>query len=222
MSMILGIIVGVILGYILSKMFSIRSRLLIVLSAILLSFSVCILVSLIWIPIKGGYRNDYTGIYENLNHTPLELIAEGLGTYLFGYIALGITFSVILFNKLKQPVPQNQVEDGNIIEEEVITDELLLMLVADLNQNINNQKKTRIGKSNENDIKNLLFRICKTKEISIKLLQLYHSNYEKDLVFELQSLTASYDGKKSYLQQFIDLNIVENKFPHKYLVDMNY
>ena len=222
MGLILGIIVGVVLGYVFGALFSIKSKWLIIISAITISIVVCILVSLIWIPIKGGYRNDYTGIYENFNHTPLELIIEGLGTYLFGYFALGTTFSIRQFNKLKQLVPLNQESKENNTEEELMTDELLLVLVADLNQNIINQKKTRLGKSNESDIKNLLSRICKTREISIKLLQFYHSKYEKDLVSELQSMTSSYDGKKSYLQQFIDLNIVENKFPHKYLVEMNY
>jgi hypothetical protein len=52
---------------------------------------------------------------------------------------------------------------------------------------------------------------------SIKILDIYYEISQTDFIEDLIEFESSYDKIKSYVSIFIELDIIEAKFPHKRL-----
>ena len=70
------------------------------------------------------------------------------------------------------------------------------------------------GGENKELIIKMTKTLCENREYAENLLLYYKRKFNKDLLKELKSLTTSYSGIKDYLNRFIELGIVNEKYPH--------
>jgi hypothetical protein len=85
-------------------------------------------------------------------------------------------------------------------------DKLRLLIVAE---------KRKIFNKNTSEILSLIEDICKTKNDAIQLIFVYNKTYNADLIKELKKMSADYDRIKENLTTFIDIGIIEKKYPHE-------
>src|SRR5258706_12312686 len=64
----------------------------------------------------------------------------------------------------------------------------------------------------------LLERTVDSAETAILLIRNYQVLFKGDLIEDLKDLSNNYDNIKTYLSQFIELNVVEATFPHKIII----
>jgi len=79
---------------------------------------------------------------------------------------------------------------------------------------IKQQKGSLLGGSNREKIIDLTTELCETKAHAELILQYYDKNFNKDLIQELKSLTSSYDSIRSYVYPFIQVELIDEKYPH--------
>lgn len=83
-----------------------------------------------------------------------------------------------------------------------------------------NSEKSRIifDPSNREEIIDMVESLCPTKEDALKLINAYNSLFDLDLINDLKSLSTSYNMIKKMVLVFIELGILDSKYPHKMLV----
>jgi hypothetical protein len=73
------------------------------------------------------------------------------------------------------------------------------------------------GKSAE-ELRGLFNSMIKSQSDAIQLILQYQSKFGKDMIMQINKHTSSFTLKKQLLQKFIEHGIVENDYPHNYLV----
>lgn len=109
----------------------------------------------------------------------------------------------------------NPEKNIDLIESEV-QNEIYTKKLEELKEKISIEKKKFFGGSVTHEIDTLLKELCNTKDNAIYLIKAYNEVYSKDLISELKGLNTSYDSIKRNVFIFIELDIVEDKFPHNY------
>ena len=99
-------------------------------------------------------------------------------------------------------------KDSDDFNEEIVT----LKKIIDQEKN-----KGMFDKSIKPDIIDHLKNCCDTKDKGMMVIKSYNKKYDSDLIEDLKKLSTSYDGIKELVCVFIDLEIVNEKFPHELL-----
>jgi len=94
-------------------------------------------------------------------------------------------------------------------EETDYENELLL-----LNRFIKAQKQKIFAGGMSDEIRTRIDNLCLSQDHAIKLLNTYLALFHTDLIDDLKSLNTSYNIIKDNVSKFIELNIIEEKFPH--------
>lgn len=97
--------------------------------------------------------------------------------------------------------------DNNYVERDISQ-------LSIIHQSINTEKNKLFGGGMTDDIMSRINSLCKTREEAIHLLNTYNSFYKTDLIDDLKQLDSSYDAIKRNVSTFIDLDIIEEKYPH--------
>jgi len=91
--------------------------------------------------------------------------------------------------------------------------------IEELNSLIRNYKGGFFGaKTNKDKIIEITTKLSNNKENAESLLQYYESNFDKDLISDLKSLSSNYSDIKSYVYPFIKLGIIAEEYPHDRIV----
>lgn len=94
-----------------------------------------------------------------------------------------------------------------------VNDDNYKSVVVKLHTLISSEKKKIIG-GNADEIFELLYKLCKTREDALLLLNAYSNFFGYDLIKDLKDLNSSYNAIRRNLSKFIELEIVEENYPH--------
>ena len=81
------------------------------------------------------------------------------------------------------------------------------------------KKKSFIVESEREKIIEMLDKFCVDKAHCFLIINEYMYSFNADLIKDLKSLTTSYDLIKSYLQVFINFEVVKAEYPHGIIND---
>jgi|GEM_PF-2694529 multisubunit Na+/H+ antiporter MnhB subunit len=98
--------------------------------------------------------------------------------------------------------------------EEEIENEKYRSGLTKLNQLIKVQKDKLFGGGMTDEIMSHIENLCHTQDDAIYLLNSYQTVFRSDLIDELKKLNSSYDAIKTNVSKFIELGIIEDKYPH--------
>jgi uncharacterized membrane protein YhaH (DUF805 family) len=188
-----------------------------------------ILIPLYWLIYAQGAKRSHdignSGWYQIIPlYNLFILFAEpDSGPNKYGLNPRGVIKEKQKFKKVEQArkVKHEEGFDKSITASEDQINDSLLEQINDLNRLIIKQKQVFHGIDIESKIKTLTVRLNTSQDASIKLLHIYYQEYGTDLISDLKSLTTSFNGKKSYVQPFIEFNIIEDSYPHNYLIETN-
>jgi hypothetical protein len=104
-----------------------------------------------------------------------------------------------------------RIEDlGLLSDEESINDELLELL-----NRLFKREKNFFTSGDKRDILYLVSILVTSSDAAKKLIEKYDKLYKKDLIVELKKLSSTFEEIKENLAAFINVGIVEEKYPHK-------
>jgi hypothetical protein len=98
---------------------------------------------------------------------------------------------------------------GEQIENEKYKHELIT-----LNQSIKTQHGKLIGGGMTDQILEHIDNLCTTQDEAIHLLNTYQDLFHTDLIEDLKKLNSSYEAIERNLSTFIELDIIEENYPH--------
>jgi hypothetical protein len=105
------------------------------------------------------------------------------------------------------------IEDAADIEVE-LKEETVHKELSELRQMIITEKGKWFGGGMTDEIQILMDNLFTSKDEAIRLLNTYKTIFQTDLIDELKELNSSYDAIKRNVSTFIDLDIIEENFPH--------
>ncbi|NCA79366.1 MAG: hypothetical protein EOM76_04150 [Sphingobacteriia bacterium] len=71
------------------------------------------------------------------------------------------------------------------------------------------------------ELSSLFGKMINSKNDAIKLILQYRSKFGHDVITQINKHTSSYSLKKQLLQKFIEHGVVEEDYPHNYLLDFS-
>ncbi len=86
--------------------------------------------------------------------------------------------------------------------------------LIELNSIIETQKKKMFGGGMNDEIRNLLSELATNKREGIHLLNSYKGLFKRDLIYDLTKLNSSYAAIRENVDFFVQLDIVNDTFPH--------
>lgn len=108
---------------------------------------------------------------------------------------------------------EDLIEDAFDIEAERNKEELNKKL-SELHQMIITEKNRLFGDGMTDEIRTLLYNLFSSKNESIRLLIIYKNIFQSDLIDDLKKLNSSYEAKKRNVSIFIDLDLIDENYPH--------
>jgi len=102
-----------------------------------------------------------------------------------------------------------KVKTPEEIENEQYKEKLL-----QLNTLIETQKKKMFGGGMNDEIRNLLSELATNKREGIHLLNSYKALFKRELIYDLSKLNSSYAAIRDNVDLFVQLDIVNDTFPH--------
>lgn len=125
---------------------------------------------------------------------------------------------------------QTEEEDfETVVEEEKISTTPVLIKTVEINQENLERVKSLIsglksvfktGKS-AGELSGLFSGMINSKNDAIQLILQYRSKFGHDVIAQINKHTSSYSLKKQLLQKFIEHGVVEEDYPHNYLLDFS-
>jgi hypothetical protein len=112
-----------------------------------------------------------------------------------------------------------KVDDGKIEEKDespIEVDELIIKLNALIKAESNRRP---FASRNFYEINHTIIKLVSNRDDGLDLIDSYKTIYNKDLVQELIKLSSLCSTIEKYLNHFINLGVVEKKFPHK-IIDL--
>ncbi len=95
--------------------------------------------------------------------------------------------------------------------------ELILNKLKRLKSIIENKKESLSEKKEV--IMDLMEQLCIDKAEALAALEIYKQNFNEDFIEKLKSLTTSYHTIKDLVFPFIELEIIESKYPHNKIIN---
>ena len=180
--------------------------------------------------------SEHFGLRQQLKESNLnpEVANIGIGIYISFLGSLGVLITDINLSAIKSKVSalniplmsikkeniveldyQAQNEEGLAPETEVNTTTLTYnKRLIQLNELIVKQKKSLFGNEFGTLALQLINDIVQSKEDATLLLEKYQNYFDKDLIEELKSFSSSYPAIKKNFEVFIEMEVVEEKYPH--------
>lgn len=128
-------------------------------------------------------------------------------------------------------IPEENGEDDyeTAVKEEKISTTPVLIKTVEINQE--NLEKINVlilglksvfktGKS-AGELSGLFSGMINSKNDAIQLILQYRSKFGHDVIAQINKHTSSYSLKKQLLQKFIEHGVVEEDYPHNYLLDFS-
>lgn len=134
-------------------------------------------------------------------------------------VAVSLYVNRSYFIPRTEPIQSTDIEAPQNYEEEYIDpiekqNREYHQNITTLHKLIRKEKNSLFGSSKKQEIINLLSDLCTTKENADYLLITYDQQFHSDLVADIKKLTNSYDSMKQYLSPLIEIEIIEENFPH--------
>jgi len=125
-------------------------------------------------------------------------------------------FETVVYNE-QSPEISEEIETAEINDDNAKINEENLEKINVLILGLKSVFKS--GKSAE-ELRGLFYSMIKSQSDAIQLILQYQSKFGKDMIVQIDKHTSSFSLKKQLLQKFIEHGIVENDYPHEYLVNL--
>lgn len=117
----------------------------------------------------------------------------------------------------KVEIEEVEVPKENLVKTktpEEIENEQYKEKLVQLNSLIETQKKKMFGGGMNDEIRHLLSELATNKREGIHLLNSYKSLFKRELIYDLSKLNSSYAAIRDNVDLFVQLDIVNDIFPH--------
>jgi hypothetical protein len=125
-------------------------------------------------------------------------------------------FESVFDNEQIPEIPEEKVT-AIINEEDVLINEENLEKINVLISGLKSVFKS--GKS-AGELSHLFSRMIMSQKYAVQLILQYQNKFGQDIITQINKHTTSYALKKQLLQKFIEHGIVEENYPHEYLVNL--
>jgi len=165
-----------------------------------------------WTGFNLGTSTSYESTLGDASIT--ASIIPQFGLYLFTLVSA--LYSIVSFSNFKKSTGNEEVIAISKVESNIKTTRKYNETVALLHQLVvYEQKRFFWDKSNKEEIQGLLSKLCKTKEDGKNLLDVYKKLFGTDLIHDLGKPYSSYSNISESVRPFIELGIVQEKYPDK-------
>lgn len=170
-----------------------------------------------------GQLNNLFGNDQNISSW--NFIGSGL--YIIAGGSVGLLLSGLgVFKESSQPTSNEEKKLTDIAapkyakkvvqektEEEIANEQYQKGLVF-LHTEIKKQQGKMFGGGMTEEILNEIDKFCETRDDAIYFLNSYNDFFKTDLIDDLKKLNSSYDAIRQNVSKFIELDLIEEKFPH--------
>jgi hypothetical protein len=123
-------------------------------------------------------------------------------------------FETVVYNE-QSPEISEEIETAEINDDNAKINEEILERVKVL---ISGLKSIFKSVKSAEELSEMFNSMIKSQRDAIQLISQYKAKFGQDMIVQINKHTSSYALKKQLLQKFIEHGIVENDYPHKYLV----
>lgn len=160
------------------------------------------------------------GIYGRIIYNRIENMSAPLELLQHQILSLNEEINLISSEEANRNSDNQENEMKNFLridsKQEITKREVILNKLKRLKSIIENKKESLSDKKEL--IMGMMEQLCIDKAEAIAALEIYKQNFNEDFIKKLKSLTTSYHTIKDLVFPFIELEIIESKYPHNKII----